>query len=135
MFALAAGLDEYLIVSDGVHVRDARGEWRPIENKEIYKRTVKSMGNSIPYAIVSIAILFGVSRICFSWLHRLSGKLATFIGLIIGAACGSLLSIAVWIMLGGWGPPYLHPAMAAGSIVTALVSGAVPRKHRNLSAS
>ena len=74
--------------------------------------------NSVFFAFAGTAALLGLARLSVRRLRRLPRAIAAVAGLAIGAVAGSVLSIAVWVCFGGWGPPFLRPAAVAGSLIT-----------------
>jgi hypothetical protein len=87
-----------------------------------------------PHELVSIFLVgetlrgipvgfIGAGLLCFPLyfvagaLRAISASAAYPIAVATGAFTGGLLSFGVWLFFGGWGPPFLFPAIAAGEIM------------------
>jgi hypothetical protein len=141
VFAITAGVDEYNIVSSGVKTLDGKGGLRPLTQDEIWRDARYAAQSSIPSAILGCGILLGAScitRRCWPQLPMLGVLLfgrpsgaATMLGALLfgcpaGAAMGAALSILVWMIFGGWGPPFFLPSILAGVVITGTVAATAP---------
>jgi hypothetical protein len=72
---------------------------------------------SLPWGTTVTLVLAGLGFLvakCFG--HRSAGT-KFLVAIALGPFVGASISMAVWIALGGWGPPFLIPAIVAGTIV------------------
>jgi hypothetical protein len=117
-FALANGISEYQTALSSRTYTIIDGVERDLTSEEL--RSSFLIGDTIrtlPFGLIvagALSIpLFFVARS----LRSVSRLAAYFFGGLIGAVAGIALSIVTWILFGGWGPPFLLPAMVCGIIL------------------
>jgi hypothetical protein len=124
-FAITHGWEEYQMARSGRSYTIVDGVERDLTPGELVSNIL--IGDSllaVPFGIVAVAILYlPLWRVAVEF-KRLSRLSASLLGLLIGGAAGGILSFVVWLLLGGWGPPFVGPSVSAGAVlIIALIAG------------
>lgn len=122
VFALTNGIERYL--SSKSWTITIAG--RPATPDERFQMNfVDEITHAAPLGVVA-TIVFILVYSWAGWLLRRSSLASGFVfGSIFGGIGGVVLSMVVYLCLGGWGPPFIIPSVACGvaiggSIVTAV---------------
>lgn len=117
-FCVIHALDRYDIASRSYQTIVSDGVERPLSMREVYWFVFyRAPLQALPYGLLTIIVLFGPMIIISRRISSFRLVLAYGVGAGIGGGMGALLSIVVWIVMGGWGPAFLYPAVAGGGVL------------------
>jgi hypothetical protein len=115
--------------NSGMRISDGQGRWRPLTVDEIgwcvRDEAIRSLGCALVVGVVLIGFAIWSARS----LQHFRSPQAAFVGGLIGAAGGALTSVAFWMVGGGWGPPFLLPAIAEGAVLFSMIGGLAIRER------
>jgi hypothetical protein len=118
LFAVAHGLNEYLMArSAQTHIGNDGVERHLTPEELLSTFLVGETLRAIPMGLMGAGLLCLPLFFVAGALRAASADAAYPIAVGIGAFIGGLLSFGVWLFFGGWGPPFLFPAVAAGELV------------------
>jgi hypothetical protein len=125
LFAVANGVGEYLTARSSQTFWVVNGVEHELTPDElVHVHLVGDTLSAIPSGLV-VACLLSLPLFALALgLRRLPAAAAYPAAVGLGALAGGALSVAAWLVLGGWGPPMLFPAVAAGAWEAAMLEAA-----------
>jgi hypothetical protein len=121
-FALANGISEYQTARSSRTYTIVDGVERDLTPEEL--RSSFLIGDTIravPFGLIAASVLWIPILFVARAFRSVPRVAAYFLGCSIGALAGITLSFVTWIIFGGWGPPFLAPAIACGIILAPLL--------------
>ena len=127
-FAVVHGLSEYQTarsVRTYVVVNGVEKDLTPDELVSDF--LIDDTGRAFPFGFVASLLLCLPLSVATHGLRSFHATVAYWVAVGAGVVAGGLLSFVVWVTLGGWGPPALLPAMAAGAVLAPALTAAHQR--------
>lgn len=113
VFSVTHGVEQYWIAQSSTTTIAGRPA-TPTELISIF--LIDEAVLSAPFGAVA-AIAFTLILAPLAWrLRRWSTSSGLFVGGMLGCGVGFVLSIVLWLISGGWGPPFLIPAILSGAV-------------------
>jgi hypothetical protein len=118
VFAITNGWSEYRIarsVRTSVVVNGVERDETPEEL--IVNFLIGDTVRAIPTGVVAVGLLCIPLTLVARLLRSVPRPVAHLEALAIGTVFGGFLSVLAWVLLGGWGPPFMLPSAAAGGVL------------------
>jgi hypothetical protein len=117
-FAITSGASEYRIARSARTYVVVDGVERDLTPEELVSSfLIGDTIQAVPIGVVVVGLLCFPLILAAGCLRALPGAAAYLVGIGVGAVAGGVHSFFVWLLLGGWGPPFLLPSAAAGSVL------------------
>jgi hypothetical protein len=124
-FAIADGIGEYQTARSARTYVVVNGVERDLTPEELVLHfLIGDTIRAIPFGALAAAMLSIPLFLAARALRSVPATAAYALGCIAGGLAGGALSFAVWVIFGGWGPPSLLPALAAGVVLAPALVGA-----------
>lgn len=116
-FSVIHGWAEYRILRTARVYEVVEGVERDLTQEELFFRAMQDAVDSIPTGVFLVVVLCFPLTLTSRKLEGCPPALAQVAGTAIGILFGYLLSIGLWAIGGGWGPPFLYPSLTAGAFL------------------
>jgi hypothetical protein len=124
-FAVGNGINEYQIARSARTYVIVNGVERDLTPAELISSfLIGDTIRAIPFGAVAAGLLFVPLFFVARTFQSLPPAAAYAFGCATGGLAGGVLSFVVWMIFGGWGPPFLLPAIAAGAVLAPTLIGA-----------
>lgn len=129
-FAVANGWSEYHIACSSRTYVVVNGAERDLTPDELVSSfLIGGTIRAIPIGVVAVGLMCLPLALATRGLRSFPGAVAYLLAVGVGAVVGGGLSFCVWVMFGGWGPPFLLPSGAAGALLAPALIAARRRRQ------
>ena len=135
-FAVANGWSAYRVARSAATNTVADGAERDLAPDHLVTSVlIRESVRVVPVGVMAVALLYPALWWVAGVLGSQPGVAEVLVAAIAGAGGGVFLSLAAWVLFGGWEPPFLLPSVAAGAVLTPTLvaarrEAAGARRHR-----
>lgn len=76
---------------------------------------------AVPIGVGAVGLLYLPLTVVTRRWQSFRGVTSYLLGVGVGAAAGAFLSIIIWALIGGWGPPFFLPSIVAGAMLASSI--------------